>query len=99
MYVGTYRPAYQTRISLDIHNPSRWTDPTNECTYNPPLYTRQRQIKPTAPTHLGALPALAFQQRFPPHSFFRVLSSFGAGQALGALLEGLPEVGALTVSS
>jgi len=35
---------------------------------------------------------MAFQQRFPPHSFFRVLAAFGAGKALQALLEGLPEV-------
>lgn len=72
------RPAYYH------HSPMHLTDHTQQ--NNPP------QIKPTAPTHLGALPALAFQQRFPPHSFFRVLAGFGAGQALGALLEGLSEV-------
>ena len=60
----------------------------------PPLHTHPTtyQIKPTAPTPLDALPALAFQQRFPAHNFFRVLERFGAGQALGALFEGLPEV-------
>jgi hypothetical protein len=50
------------------------------------------QLKPSAPTHLGALPAMAFQQRFPPHSFFRVLATFGAGKTLQGLLEGLSEV-------
>lgn len=51
-----------------------------------------KQVKPSAPTHLGALPAMAFEQRFPPHNFFRVLTAFGAGKPLQALLEGLPEV-------
>lgn len=50
------------------------------------------KIKPSAPIHLGALPALAFQQRFPSHNLFRALAAFGTGKTLQALLDGLPEV-------
>jgi ABC-type uncharacterized transport system ATPase component len=35
---------------------------------------------------------MAFEQRFPTSSFFRVLGSFGAGKSLQNLLEGLSEV-------
>jgi len=38
------------------------------------------------------LQVMAFEQRFPTHSFFRVLGSFVAGKSLQTLLEGLNEV-------
>lgn len=50
------------------------------------------QVKPSAPTQLHSLPAMAFEQRFQGHSFFRVLGAFGAGKSLQALLEGRNEV-------
>jgi len=42
-----------------------------------------------APTQAHFLQVMAFEQRFPTHSFSRVLGSFGAGKILQALLEGL----------
>lgn len=50
------------------------------------------QLKASAPTQLSSLQAMAFEQRFPSLSYFRVLSAFGAGKTLQTLLEELGEV-------
>ena len=67
----------------------------HECAPTPtqsPTTPTPTKLKASAPTQLGSLHAMAFQQRFPPHSYFRLLAAFGAGKALGELLEGLAEV-------
>jgi len=63
----------------------------------PILFLKFQQLKPTAPTQAHSLQVMAFEQRFPTHSFpthsfFRVLGSFGAGKSLQTLLEDLNEV-------
>jgi len=58
----------------------------------PILFLKFQQLKPTAPTQAHSLQVMAFEQRFPTHSFFRVLGSFGAGKSLQTLLEDVNEV-------